>query len=166
MNTTFLIIGSLFLSGFIVVVAISWIIDLKTKKLLSPENDLHAVVILKSGIWLSFALLFSEVVRSFWVTHSILPSVYPQESLWQQYLSFYALNMAFCILTLMVIFVSVFVIINVVHRDSLFFIEIANNNIPYAITVLILLLTISFIAKQLLGFGLDILVPYPERGFY
>jgi len=126
---------------------------------LGGEN--MAFTIFTSGVILSIGIILSEIVPS--ITNVIRLSTAQAESIqFVTILQYSGLYLFIGFVCAFVINLSVFLLFSVLTRGINEFEEIKNNNVPVALLVATILISITLIAKDSIALLISSLIPYPE----
>ena len=125
------------------------------------QKDNLALSIFISGIFLSTGIILSEIVPS--ITNILrLSSLQPEEVNVFQIIKYSALYLLIGFIVSVIINASVFFLFSILTKGVDEFKEIRNNNIPTALIIVTILISITLIAKDSIALLISSIMPYPE----
>lgn len=150
----------------IVVTVVFIFISYKILKLLffkkhDVRGDNLSFTIFTSGFILSIGIILSEIIPS--ITNVIRLTSYQAEAIDMMTIVKYSgLYLLIGFIVAMIINCTVFILFSFLTKGVHEFHEIKNNNIPVAILVVAILISITLIVKDSIALMISSLVPYPE----
>ena len=166
MNTQLFTLALLEIILSIVITVLVFFVSYKILKMLFfKDEDLAgnnlAFTIFASGILLSIGIILSEILPS--ITNVIRLATTQNESTDAVSIATYSgLYLFIGFIVAVVINGSVFLLFSILTKGVNEFKEIKNNNIPVAILVVSILISITLIAKGSIALLISSLIPYPE----
>lgn len=166
MNTQLFSLALLEILLSIIIAVVVFFISYKILKMLffrseDLSGDNLAFTIFASGILLSMGIILSEILPS--ITNVIRLATTQNESIDTVSIATYSgLYLFIGFIVAILINGSVFLLFSILTKGVNEFKEIKNNNIPVAILVVSILISITLIAKSSIALMISSLIPYPE----
>ena len=129
------------------------------QKLLQKDN--LALSIFISGTFLSIGIILSEILPS--ITNIIrISALQPEQVDILQIIKYSSLYLLIGFVISIIINISVFLLFSLLTKGVNEFEEIRNNNVPTAIIIVTILISVTIITKESIALLISSLVPYPE----
>lgn len=145
---------------------INWFVRFKLKNKLSESENPITINIFKGILFISGALLLTQLIATFQTTFKILERSYSGTDLVLRAISFYSILFAIVIVAFaMLLWLSTLLFNLLQNRDNIF-VEIANNNLKSLILFIGILFALTIAVKTGITPLLDGFIPYPTLPIY